>query len=222
MKSADASAEGVGFLELLGEIFVDPKAAFKSVLHRPVQWSLIVVPLSLFLGVSGLDLLLRTGVEFWEIPPQVPQLFEGDVEGYRAFSRYSGLVSVFGGTLLAFGMTSSLVWCAGRVLSRGELLFKDAMLVSAAASLISTLGAISTILLILATGDPSMSFSLKSLLPIGPELGLGSYLLVSLDLFELWYLVTLAMGLACLSRVRFRAGLLVCSLLWILPRLLAF
>ena len=172
MNQADSARESVGFLELLVEVFVDPKSAFQSVLQRPVEWRLIVLPLSLFLGVSGLDLLLRTGDEFWATPSSVPQLFEGDLEGYRAFSRFSGLVSVLSGTLLAFGMTSSLVWGAGKFLSNQDLPFKNAMFVAAAASLISTLGAISTLLLILATGDPSMSFSLKSLFSSAPNGGL--------------------------------------------------
>ena len=182
-------------------VFVYPSDVFDEVVAAPPTAKHWVVP-TLLVCLSGVMLL------------QVTARFGEGTSSLAAPVTSSFTVCL--GTFAGVFWCAFVIWFMGRTFLKTHFAFGKALEVAGLASLILVLGNVVTILLIPAFGDaharPALSLLAKGLDPRGRAL------LDTLDLFQLWSIGTLAVGLSRLSGATFKeAGFWVFGY-WIFAR----
>ncbi len=219
MNPGGARRESRGVLALLVDVWVDPGLAFRTVLEGPLRWATVLIPWLLFVGVASIDLLVRSGGQSdW----RGPLIFDSDPEGLRAYLRSMGVISLIVGTAIALVLNSLLLWGLGRFLARNPVRFLDALRIMGLSLAVPILGGVATLLLVQSAGDLDAQFSLGYLLGIGGSGLVEMPFLAAINLFHLWYLVVIAVGLSVLTDLSGRICFGICGIFWIIPKLLAF
>jgi Yip1 domain len=201
------------FLERVRDTFIAPARLFARFGEAP-PWA-DVLALATLLGIVAVvaeppefyldqmnDARTRRGepVEIVSSPGQVV-LFG------RMMAALSGLV---GHPLIAFAMAGALT-LAFTVIGRGKVGFRRYLAVAAHAMLILSAGMLVALLLRRITGDANALPTLGTLLPVEGQ-GWGARVLGGINLFTVWTLGVIALGVAELERRLSRAG--AATLLW--------
>ena len=198
------------FARFIG-IITSPKATFQQVVAHP-RWfgMLVLTTLLITLCTAGpqftesgrqaaLDQQVRTMENFgMKITDEVYSQME-------ARSRFGGYITVV--TMLIFAPVTVLIitvilWAIFNVAMGGDATYKQALAVVVHAGVISTLAQLFTAPLNYARGTLGSATNLGVLLPMIDEKSFLGRLAGTIDLFMVWYVVVLAMGLAVLYRRR--------------------
>jgi len=198
------------FARFIG-IITSPKATFQQVVAHP-RWfgMLVLTTLLITLCTAGpqftesgrqaaLDQQVRTMENFgMKITDEVYSQME-------ARSRFGGYITVV--TMLIFAPVTVLIitvilWAIFNVAMGGDATYKQALAVVVHAGVISTLAQLFTAPLNYARGTLGSATNLGVLLPMIDEKSFLGRLAGMVDLFMVWYVVVLAMGLAVLYRRR--------------------
>lgn len=123
----------------------------------------------------------------------------------------SGMNAVVGHPLIAFGI-AGLLSLVFTVIGRGSISFRQYLAIAAHGLLILSVGMVVALLLRLLTGNPDALPTLGAILPIAPESTWAGRVLDGINLFTLWMLGVVALGVASLERRVTRAG--ATTLLW--------
>jgi hypothetical protein len=113
--------------------------------------------------------------------------------------RYTTPIGVFVGTFLSAFVLAGVLKLVFGVMMKGEATFAQYRAVAAHAALISALGAIVTLPVWIATGDMTTQLSAGLLAPELPK-GMLSTLLNSLNVFYIWWLAVIAVGVSVVNR----------------------
>jgi len=198
------------FARFIG-IITSPKATFQQVVAHP-RWfgMLVLTTLLITLCTAGpqftesgrqaaLDQQVRTMENFgMKITDEVYSQME-------ARSRFGGYITVV--TMLIFAPVTVLIitvilWAIFNVAMGGDATYKQALAVVVHAGVISTLAQLFTAPLNYARGTLGSATNLGVMLPMIDEKSFLGRLAGMVDLFMVWYVVVLAMGLAVLYRRR--------------------
>lgn len=128
-----------------------------------------------------------------------------DSESMAKWGRLSG--AVFGplGMLLGVFLTAGILALVFRVIMSGEAGFRQYLGVAGHASLITALGTVVMVPLWIATGDMQTRLSLALLTPFLEPTNFLHRVLQGIDVFGLWWIAVLALGVSVLNR-KFSGG----------------
>lgn len=113
--------------------------------------------------------------------------------------RYTTPIGVFVGTFLSAFVLAGVLKLVFGVMMKGEATFAQYRAVAAHAALISALGALVTLPLWILTDDMTTQISAGVLAPDLPK-GMLSTLLGSLNVFYIWWLAVIAVGVSVVNR----------------------
>jgi hypothetical protein len=207
-QSPTAAASVTSLPTKLTNIFVSPSFVFEEIASSPprvVNW---LVPIIL---VCLTSLLLLNAANTKEIIAEKtraltnaeiisPSEAENVVGSWRAISVAATCVGVVAGTV----WSAAVLWLMGRWFLKSPFPFHKALEVVGLSGMILVLGAVTNIALIGAAGDAAVRPSLSFLAGRLPEDNTLRSLLDVLNLFYLWTLVSLTIGLSRLSGVTLR------------------
>lgn len=208
--SGPTPAPGNVFSRFIG-IITSPKATFQQVVAHP-RWfgMLTLTTLLIALCTAGpqfteagrqaaLDQQVRTMESFGV------KITDEMYEGMERNSRFGAYTTA--GSILIFSPIMALIitvilWAIFNVAMGGDATYKQALAVVVHAGVISTLGQLFTAPLNYARGTLGSATNLGVLLPMLDEQSFAGRLVGMIDLFMVWYVIVLAMGLAVLYRRR--------------------
>jgi hypothetical protein len=207
------------------DMFASPGDVFEEVVASPPCIANWLVP-TLLAALTGLILLSVTGnqahtatgisqmAEAGKLSPRPAEAMPFNAQGASSLINCLG---VFAGTF----WSAFLLWLIGFALLKTRFSYLKALEVVALTSVITTLGAIITALLVANAGDalarPALSLFARNLAP-------DNHLFLALDtlnVFHLWATTVLALGLARLSGVAFKESAFGVFGYWVLARIVA-
>jgi hypothetical protein len=202
---ADSASAPMGFLQRAVGIFVSPARIFQELKDRP-SWLAPLLTVSLIsAGLNGLVLWTSTGEaavreQFQEtmqkrgqtLPPEV---LDRQIQIYR----YAGPVSYLVVTPIFALLIGGLIYLIFSIGMGGEGTFRQTFAAYTHVGLIGIAWFVVTIGLIFLKGSLKSSTAFSAFLPFLEESTLAYKILRGLDIFIIWQLAVLAIGLGILN-----------------------
>lgn len=202
--AADAPAEPAAQRSLprrVPDTFVSPGALFAGFGERPPWVGVLLVSTVVLIAVFALvPQELYVAMMREQIQRQGNPRAAAGAESMVGFAQVFGIVGAAISPWITALVVALLLLLVFRWLMSGEATFRQYLGVSAHASLIPALGALITLPLQIARGDFQTRLSLALLAPgLDPESVLYR-ILHAIDVFSLWWLAIIALGVATLNR----------------------
>jgi hypothetical protein len=195
---------------LLG-VLTSPMATFQNVVAFPKWFGALAVVTLLVSLFSALPMTTEAGRQA-TLDQQVTTMKSFGVEvDDRMYEQMERSAARLPYTTAAFTVvlvpimvliTAGLLFAVFNAAMGGEASFKQVFSVTAHASIVSALGAVFSGTVNYFRGDTGSIANLGALLPMLPEKSFLGNLLGTIDVFLVWYVVVLAIGLAVLYRRR--------------------
>lgn len=200
-----------GLLSRFIGIVTSPKATFQGVVARPRWFGMLALTTIVVTLCMALPLFTETGRQA-ALDQQVQQMeafgFEVGDEQYAAMERGMRIAPYTTGAgviVMSFIMSiviSGILFAVFNAAMGGDASFKQVLAVVTHASVISAVGQLFTAPLNYARGTMGSATSLAVLLPMLDDSSFVGRLLGMVDLFIIWWVLVLAIGLAVLYRRR--------------------
>ena len=192
-------------------IITAPRATFESVVAHPKWFGMFALTVVIVAFFATLPMTTEAGRQA-TLDMQVKQMesmgFQVNDQMYQQMQSRSGLAPyttaagvIIGAPIMAAIVTGILFLIFNAAMG-GTASFKQLFAVYAHAGVITALGQIFTGPLNYFRGTMTSATNLSLLLPMLPEGSFGARLAGMVDLFVIWWLIVLAMGLAVLYRRR--------------------
>ena len=207
-----ATAPGPGLLARIVGVFTSPKATFEGIVPAPKVAGILAV-VSLATGLStGAFLMTPRGQQAWlDMQAQNSEKFSGQPLSEQQAAAFEKIVPYVGyftiaGSLpvvpLIMVIEAGILFAIFTFGSGGTATFKQILSVTAHSSVIGTLGLIFGVIIQFARGTISMTGPANAgvLLPMLPENGWLAQFLGLVDLFRVWWVITLSIGLGVLYK----------------------
>jgi hypothetical protein len=192
-------------------IITSPKATFASVVAHPKWLGMLAVTTVLIAAFSALPLTTPAGRQAG-LDQQVESMkslgFEVNDQMYEQMEKSSQMAPYTTGISVLFISPIFTVVVAGILFAifnaamGGEASFKQVFTVLVHASAVSALSTVFSGIINYFRGGVSSAANLGALLPMLPQGSFVANLLGTVDVFLIWYIIVLAMGLAVLYRRR--------------------
>jgi Yip1-like protein len=194
-------------------ILVSPKETFQGVVAAPKWFGVLAVTTVLAAGFSALPLTTE-GARQSLLDKQVQTIksFGREVDD-QTYSRMEKQIAYAPYTTVAFGVVGApiiaaifagILFAIFNAALGGEASFKQVYAVVTHAGVVSTLGAVFGGIVNYLRQQMENMTNLGSLVPMLPEKSFVVNFLSAIDVFLVWWLIVLAMGLAVLYRRRTR------------------
>ncbi|HEX6973998.1 MAG TPA: YIP1 family protein [Vicinamibacterales bacterium] len=190
-------------------IITSPKATFESVVAHPKWLGMLVVTTVIVAVCTTLPMTTEAGKEA-ALDRQVKQMesfgMKVDDVAYErmqkqmAYTPYITAVSILVMSPLMTVIFSGIVFAIFNAAMGGTASFKQVMAVWVHAGAISALGQLFTGPMNYFRGTMTSATNLAALLPMLPETSFVGKLAGMIDLFAIWWVIVLAMGIAVLYR----------------------
>lgn len=191
-------------------IITSPRATYESVVAHPKWFGMLALTALLMAALIGGFLLTRVGQEAWldasansPLTGQVSDQQYQAMEKMAPFVGYITAVSIFVAMPLVAAIVSGLLFAVFNAALGGDATFKQVFTVVVHAGPVGVLGQLFTVPLNYLRGTMSSATSLgvltQSMLPDG---SFPARLLGAIDLFVIWQVLVLSIGLAVLYRRR--------------------
>jgi hypothetical protein len=190
-------------------IITSPKETYKSIVAHPAWFgmlALICVAMAVFVGGF---LFTKVGQQAW-LDTATANSFGGPAneQQYAAMEKFAPYVGYFGigqmliGVPLMMLITAGILFAVFNAALGGTSTFKQVFSVVVHSSAVSVLGQLYTMPMNYARGTLNSASNLAVLLPMIDEASFAGRLLGMVDLFIIWWLLVLAIGLGVLFRRR--------------------
>ncbi len=223
-------------LKRLMMVIFSPKLVFESVAAKSTRWDWII-PLCLSIAVTlgivniGYDYIRsdqfesatsriekNTRLTDEQKTAQIEQMKKYS-ENMSGFARIMVIVSVVVGAFVGFAVIALVMRAVAAFMLHGRMSFRDAFTVCALGSVVTVVGAVIKVPLIF-----YMESFAQAKLSIGfllPEDMQESFIvkLLDFDLFTLWYLVIISIGMAVFVKTSLKKTLVPMAVLWIAYRI---
>ena len=193
-------------------VIVSPKDTFASVVPYPKWLGMMLLTASIVAFFTALPLTTDAGRQA-QIDQQVQQMqsfgFQVNDQMYEQMQKGAGRmpyvtgISVFVVTPIFAVIIAGIFFAIFNAALGGEASFKQVLAILVHAGAVSSLSTVlsGTINYLRGSAQASVA-NLGALLPMLPEKSFGANLLGAVDIFLVWYIVVLAMGLAVLYKRR--------------------
>ncbi|PYR77021.1 MAG: hypothetical protein DMF86_10360 [Acidobacteria bacterium] len=208
--SGSSSASKNLFARLIG-VITSPKDTFADVARAPRWFGMLAVTTVAAAVFTALPLTTDAGRQS-ALEQQVQQMksfgFDVNDQMYEQMERRAGMMpyTTAGGVLvvgtIVAVIASGILFAVFNAGLGGTASFKQLFSVFVHAGVISTLSAVFSGALNYFRGTMSSVSNLSALLPMVPETSFVGHLLAAIDIFLIWYVFVLALGLAVLYRRR--------------------
>lgn len=201
----------MGLLSRFVGIITSPKATFESVVAHPRWFGMLALTTAIVLVCSAGPLFTEWGRQAaLDQQVQVMESFGANVndEAYAGMERnmrfapYTTGAGILVMTPVILLLVSGILFAVFNAAMGGNATFKQLITVVVHAGVISALAMLFAAPLNYARGSMSSSTNLAVLLPMLDESSFVAQFLGTIDLFWIWYVVVLAIGLAVLYRRR--------------------
>lgn len=192
-------------------IITAPKDTFRSVVANPKWLGMLVLTSLLVATFSALPMTTEEGKQA-AIDQQVQQRrsfgMETSDQAYAQMERMSGVMPyITFGTVLVFSpimavIISGILFAIFNAALGGEASFKQVLSVLVHAGAVSALSTVFSGVVNYFRGGVGSAANLGALLPMLPEHSFAANLLGTVDVFLVWYVFVLAIGLGVLYRRR--------------------
>jgi hypothetical protein len=209
--AAGATPAPKGLLARFIGIITSPKETFVSVVRTPKVFGMLAITSVLISVFTALPMTTEGGRQA-AIDQQVQQrqafgMPVGDQEYDRLEKMSRVMPYITGGSVLVFSpimafVIAGILFAIFNAALGGEASFKQVLSVLVHAGAISTLSTVFSGAINYFRGAVGSVANLGALLPMLPEHSFAANLLGAIDVFLLWYIVVLAMGLGVLYRRR--------------------
>jgi hypothetical protein len=209
--AAGATPASKGLVARFIGIITAPKETFVDVVRTPKVFGMLAITSLLISFFTALPMTTEGGRQA-AIDQQVQQrqafgLPVGDQEYDRLEKMSKVMPYITGGSVLVFSpimavVIAGILFAIFNAALGGEASFKQVLSVLVHAGAISTLSAVFSGAINYFRGAVGSVANLGALLPMLPEHSFVANLLGAIDVFLLWYIVVLAMGLGVLYRRR--------------------
>jgi Yip1 domain len=188
-------------------VIVAPKATFQSVVANPSWFGMLALLCVAMAILVGGFLLTKVGQQAW-LDSATTSSFSGRVtdQQYEAMAKiapyvgYIAVVQMLIGIPIICLITAGILFAVFNAAMGGTATFKQLYAVVVHSSAISLLGQCYTVPMNYLRGTMSSASTLGVLLPMVDDTSLVGRLLGMIDLFLIWWLVVLAIGLGVLYR----------------------
>jgi hypothetical protein len=201
----------MGLLSRFVGIITSPKATFERVVAHPRWFGMLILTMAIVLVCSVGPLFTEWGRQAaLDQQVQVMESFGANVndEAYAAMERnmrfapYTSGAGIVIGTPVFLLLICGILYAIFNAAMGGNATFKQLVTVVVHAGVVTTLALLFAAPLNYARGSMTSSTNLAVLLPMLDESSFPAQLLGMIDLFWIWYVVVLAIGLAVLYRRR--------------------
>jgi hypothetical protein len=197
--------EKMGFLSRIAGIFFEPRKVFNYLNYKP-SW-LFAFILILIIAIVIAEIILPQNLLLQkEIVSQIPRLSSAPPEILDRMTevdtgkRISTAISEVLKNLIGLFLLTSLVYFFCNIILGGESSYKKVLSVVTYTSFITILGAILKTPLILAKNSADVQTSLALLMPEGDFTKIRYLLLAFIDVFAIWQIILIALGMTVLYR----------------------
>lgn len=191
-------------------IITSPKATFEAVVRKPNAIAILALVAFLVGGTqSALNMTERgrqASIDFSVSQMEkfgvtvTDEMYTRMVEQQK-YAVYTSFVGAFIGFPIVLLIMSGILYAVFNAIMGGTADFKQVMAVVSHASVISALGAIFAGIINYSRGAISTSVAnLGMLLPMLPERSFAANLAGAIDVFQIWWIITLAIGLGVLYK----------------------
>jgi len=203
--TSTTTPEAMGILSRIINVFVNPQKTFQAVKVKPA-W---IVPALIFVVIMGLfgyiqmtnpglvqaakDLAMQK-MEGKNLTPEQIDAAMAMADKFRAFTPIQNAIM----PLLFFLFIGAGIWLfVGNTLLAGKATYGQMLGVTAYTLLVTGLGTLIKLPIVLAKGDLFVHFSLATFMPDSArETFLYKFLMSATDLFNLWTIALLSIGIA--------------------------
>jgi hypothetical protein len=209
--AAGSAPASKGLLARFIGIITAPKDTFASVVAAPKWFGILAVSAVLIAFFTALPMTTDAGRQA-AIDQQVQQRqafgIETDDATYARIEQMSKIMPyVTAGSVLVFSpimvlVIGGILFAIFNAALGGEASFKQVLAIVTHAGVISTVSAVFSGIINYFRGAVGSVANLGALLPMLPEKSFLASLLGAIDVFLIWWIVVLAMGLAVLDRRR--------------------
>jgi Yip1-like protein len=207
---AAASPAPLSLISRLVGVVTAPKATFESIVATPRWLGMLVVLCLLSAALVGGFLFTSVGREAWIDAALAGGPFGGDVtdqqiEGIRRmapFVGYGTMIGILFFVPLLYVVVSAILFAIFNAGMGGNATFKQVFAVVVHSGVIGLLSQLFTVPMNYMRGVMTSATNLAVLLPFVPETSFVGRLLGTIDIFLIWQLIVLAIGLGVLYRRR--------------------
>ncbi|MDH4222103.1 MAG: YIP1 family protein [candidate division Zixibacteria bacterium] len=205
-KSIEPEAvEKMGFLSRIAGIFFEPRKVFNFLNNKPSWFPAFILILVISIIVAQIilpqSLLLQK-----EIVSQIPQLSSAPPEVLDKIAevdtakRINSAVGEILKNLIGIFLLTSLVYFFCNIILGGDSRYKKVLSVVTYASFVPILGAVLKTPLIIVKNSADIQTSLALLMPEGDVTKIRYLLLSFVDIFSIWEIILIALGLTVLYK----------------------
>ncbi|HET7221065.1 MAG TPA: YIP1 family protein [Vicinamibacterales bacterium] len=207
---ADASTAPLSLLSRLIGVITAPKATFQAIVAQPRWLGMLVLLCVLSAALVGGFLLTSVGQEAWldaarQGGPFGREVTDQQLEGMRRIAPFVGYGTMLGIVCfvpILYLVVSAVLFAVFNAGMGGNATFKQLITVVVHSGVIGLLGQLFTVPMNYARGVMTSATNLAVLVPGIAETSFIGRLLGAIDIFLIWQLIVLAIGLAVLYRRR--------------------
>ena len=192
-------------------VIVSPQATFKAVAAHPRWLGVLLITVAMSVALIGGYMLTKVGQEAWldaaiqSAQSRGQQMTDEQIAGMERFAPFLGYMTI--GSMIVFIplfylMVSGILFAVFNAGFGGNASFKQVFAVVTHTGVVGVLGQLFTVPMNYARGVMTSATNLAVLMPFVPEESFLGRLLGTIDLFLVWQLIVLAIGLGVLYRKR--------------------
>jgi hypothetical protein len=192
-------------------VIISPKETFQSIVPAPKWFGIFAVCTILLAIFTALPMTTPAGRQA-ALDQQVQQRqsfgIQTDEATYAQMEKMQGVMPyITAGSIIIFSpimllIIGGILFAIFNAALGGEASFKQMLAILAHAGVVSTVSAVISGAVNYFTGRVGSVSTLGALVPMLPEKSFGANLLGAVDVFLIWYIVVLAIGLGVLYRRR--------------------
>lgn len=204
---AGATPAPKGLVARFVGVLTAPRETFQSVVAHPKWFGMLALTTLAMAALIGGFLSTQVGQDAWldaaTSSPWSGQVSDQQYAGMQRMAKFAGIMGAVQ-MLIAIPLITLLLSGLGflifSALMGGNATFKQVFSVFVHAGAVSLLGQLFTVPLNYARGSMSSATNLKVLMPMVDESSFVGRLLGTIDLFIIWYVIVLSIGLGVLYR----------------------
>jgi len=208
---AAPASEDLSVVSRLIGVITSPQATFKAVAAHPSWIGMLLIVVALSATLVGGFMMTKVGQDAWldaainSAASRGQQMSDQQIAGMERFVPYLGYFSI--GSMVVFIplfylVVSGLLFAVFNAGLGGNASFKQVFAVVTHTGVVGVLGQLFTVPMNYMRGAMTSATNLAVLLPFVPENSFAGRLLGTIDLFLIWQLIVLAIGLGVLYRRR--------------------
>jgi hypothetical protein len=207
MPQDEESRTSMSFPARAVAIFTEPSRVFQELVRRPAWLAPLLAVTLAIAALNAVVVFSETGQTAMrqEIQEKIPQGAPPDlVDRQMAVAKFAAPISVFVFVPLVTLVLAGLVYLIFSIVMGGEATYRQTFSAYCHASLIGIVGALVGTGMIFLKGNVKSSTALSAFLPFLDEKSMVFKFTQMLDLFIIWQLAVLSIGMGILSRVSTR------------------